>query len=160
MEAPRLALTLEVAPSWDEINTVREGVLRLMSTIARDQAAPISMVVSELLENAVKYGVQGRASSLGLFIDQKRVSVSVTNHVATDSPKPAELVAHVAWLREFQDPVAAFTAALGSAVKNRSPAESGIGLARVLCEGGCKLECSVSEPGVVVVLASAERSPR
>lgn len=55
-QAPTLSIKVELPSSWDQIEPLRHYVDECVKLISEDAASRASMVLQELLENAVKYG--------------------------------------------------------------------------------------------------------
>lgn len=120
----------------------------------RDLRDSLGMVCAELLENAFKYGSADQTSvRLSLRQDGDQVVIAVTNAVDAGTAHARQLAERVAWVNEFGDPQRAYEAALARAYTDESDV-SGLGLARILYEGGCALGCDLSAEGRVTVSAA------
>lgn len=150
----QLRLTLTLA--WDQIDELRQAVALCVQAVFGSQPFrdAISMVSTELLENAVKYGRQG---VVRLAIEERAdgVNVMVTNPVDDSGPHAATLEKHIAWLDRFGDVRQAYMAALTRAYDEG--ADSGLGLARIMHEGRCSVRCDTSASGEVTVTARCRR---
>jgi hypothetical protein len=112
------------------------------------------MVSAELLENAVKYGAQNEPIELVVKDDDSIVEICVTNAISPASTHPKALVERIAWVKRFDEPLSAYTAALEKMYAlERAAEENGLGIVRISYEGGCDVECDVSTPGRVRVWA-------
>jgi hypothetical protein len=143
-------LTISIAPEWERIEQTRQAVSDGLRAALCDVeiSETVAMVVAELLENAVKYRTQPNETvRVQIACQTGRVVASVTNPI--DSSGAQALIERIAWLNGFSDPAAAFAASL----RNSTRTSCGIGLARVLYEGDCRLECDTSEAGVITVRA-------
>jgi hypothetical protein len=56
MQPPSLSIKVQLPPSWDQIEPLRRYVEECVKAVSEEAAARASMVLQELLENAVKYG--------------------------------------------------------------------------------------------------------
>lgn len=158
MASRRFALSLDIMSSWDEIDGVREATLRLFRAAGKpDSAEALSMVISELLENAVKYGARDANIALGVSCSDDAVSIAVTNEPSLESRGALPLAKQIEWLSTFEDPEQAFTAALARVFRDVEDKSSGLGLARIAYEGGCRLACHIDDAGKVMVMARAPR---
>lgn len=150
-----LHLDLAVPTDWRRIDRVREAVGHCVAAVFadRDLCDALAMVSAELLENAFKYGSPDQTEvRVSVRQDGDRLVISVTNAVAAGTAHARLLAERVAWVNEFGDPQRAYEAALARAYTDESDA-SGLGLARILYEGGCALDCDTSTAGRVTVSA-------
>jgi hypothetical protein len=157
-----LHLDLAVPTDWGRIDQVREAVSHCVAAVFNDGDLrdSLAMVCAELLENAFKYGKAGQPDvrvSVHLDGDQRLV-VSVTNAIDENGEHVRLLSERVAWVQEFADPLSAYQAALQQAYTDESDDASGLGLARILYEGGCALDCDLSAAGTVTVRAACQLS--
>jgi hypothetical protein len=158
-----LRMSLRFVADWDRIELVRRAVSDSADAVFADErfTDAIGMVASELLENAVKYGAPDALVELSVIRalgdGADVVEVVVTNEMKTASPNVDALRDRLAWLRSFEHPVEAYTAALLSAGDEGS--EGGLGLVRVAHEGRARLECDVSHGGRVRVSATCPTPP-
>jgi hypothetical protein len=151
-----LHLDLAVPTDWRRIDQVREAVGHCVAAVwgDRDLRDALSMVSAELLENAFKYGAPNQTTvRVSVRQENDQLVVAVTNAVDIGTPQAQLLAERVAWVNEFGDPQRAYEAALARAYTDESDA-SGLGLARILYEGGCMLDCDTSTAGRVTVSAS------
>jgi hypothetical protein len=155
--ALRLRLCLRL--DWDEIDAIRHAVATCVEVAygSAELGDALSMVSSELLENAVKYGKSGEFVHLSLEELADGMRIVVTNPVEECSPHTDALRERVAWLDDFSEPRLAFAAALERAY--RDARGGGLGLARIAHEGGCSLQCDTSSRGKVTVSARYRRQP-
>jgi hypothetical protein len=155
MSAARFTLELSMPPVWERIDAVRDAVRSLIATYAgHDLCDALAMVSAELLENAVKYGAQNEPIELVVKDDDASVEICVTNAISPASTHPKALVERVAWVKRFDEPLAAYTTALENMYSlERATEENGLGIVRIFYEGGCDVECDVSTSGRVRVWA-------
>jgi hypothetical protein len=152
-----LHLDLAVPTEWRRIDRVREAVGHCVAAVYadRDLCDALGMVSAELLENAFKYGSPDQTEvRLSVRQEGDRLVVAVTNDVHPDTAHARQLAERVAWVNEFGDPQRAYEAALARAYTDESDA-SGLGLARILYEGGCALDCITTDGRVTVSAACA-----
>jgi hypothetical protein len=150
-----LHLDLAVPTDWRRIDQVREAVGHCVAAVFgdRDLRDALGMVCAELLENAFKYGSADQTTvQLNVRQDGERLVIAVTNRIDSGTAHALKLAERVAWVNEFGDPQRAYEAALARAYTDESDA-SGLGLARILYEGGCALGCDMTADGRVTVNA-------
>jgi hypothetical protein len=151
-----LHLDLAVPTDWGRIDQVREAVSHAIAAVFADPDLrdALAMVSAELLENAFKYGRPGQPDvHITVRSHDEKLIISVTNAIDEGAPYVRQLSQRVAWVQEFDDPLRAYQAALEQAFTDESEA-SGLGLARILYEGGCALDCDTSTAGQVTVRAA------
>jgi len=153
---PIIHLQLCLPPEWEPIESVRQAVSLCAQAVFGDSrfCDAVSMVSSELLENAVKYG-QARHPVL-LVVEERpdEVIVRVVNRVVNGSKHVKVLLDRIAWMKSFDTPMAMYTAALEAAYHD--PTGGGLGIVRVVYEGGCRVECEVLDSGDLCVTARCD----
>ena len=115
------------------------------------------MVSAELLENAVKYSTPEGKVHLSISEEGDQVVVAVTNEVINPTRNIPALKQRLDWLRTFPSAADAYMAALSEVFDHKgdeNATEGGLGIVRIAYEGGCGLDCDMSQPGVVTVRAS------
>lgn len=160
--SPSLCVQMTASLDWPAIEALREAILRIVAVaLGKAEGDALAMVSSELLENAVKYGVgEEHVVSLSIEQDADRVVVHVKNQVDGAAPHRARLREQLGWLRSFEDPGRAYLAALTRVFERQSadPDDARLGLARIAFEGGCEL--SLEEEGEDHVAVRAVRAIR
>jgi len=153
----QLRLDLSIASEWERIDAVREAVARCVAAVFGDVELKhlLGMVSAELLENAVKYGRGPKGVTLSIRGDGQELVVRVANAVDEASPHAHLLQRRLMWLRGFDDPFEAYTAALQQVYDRTTPDadDNGLGLARIYYEGRCQIDCDISQPELVSVSA-------
>jgi|JI9StandDraft_1071089.scaffolds.fasta_scaffold02798_3 hypothetical protein len=79
------SIKIEITPMWSAIADIKEKVKISMVGMPRGNIDFTVMVASELLENAIKYGIANNESSQVDFefeIDHSKVSLNVRNGIA------------------------------------------------------------------------------
>lgn len=154
-----MKIQLSLPPAWERISHVRQALTRLVFAVFRDQALAheVSMAAAELLENGVKYG---SAAPISLTVSHQgaEIAIRVRNGIDHGSPSRDTLLARLEWIRSFADPADAYLAALSGIAESdpSSRASSGLGLVRIVCEGGCRLDCEPSAPNEIALCARRE----
>jgi anti-sigma regulatory factor (Ser/Thr protein kinase) len=162
-------LELSVAPVWSRVNDVRETLVRGARALelGEDHAYAIGLVVSELLENAIKYGHFSGSADDSIQVVVHIVSgvarVVVTNPVDAGSRHPQRLRAAVGRLSDAS-PLDAYVHRVSeileeaptSQVHPTAPGavESGLGIFRVAHEAESSLSLRFLSDGSVEVTAS------
>jgi hypothetical protein len=153
--AAELRLMLKLEPNWRAIETLRSSLLGCVAAIlgSRELGETASIVISELLENAVKYGAwSGPAGRLEVELVARGQSfhVRVANPVSERQPSVARLEETIAWIRRFPDGEAAYRARLAEIARSPAQSGSGLGLVRVAREGPCSLHVESTSDRVLV----------
>ncbi|EYF06809.1 Hypothetical protein CAP_1506 [Chondromyces apiculatus DSM 436] len=155
------AFELQFRPSATLIQVVRrfvfdfyEGVLDDPDTVAR-----VALATHELLENAVKYSLDG-ATELSLGIEEgeggtREVALRLRNRAAASDVEA--LTALFAEMDQYPDPYAHYQAAMERGARRRTG--SGLGIVRVRAEGEMCMKCSV-EGDKVLIEARTQVEPR
>ena len=158
-------LKLNIPPRWEENESVRvrtAGFLRSHGVDA-DTSNAISMVASELTENANKYGSYSAPSApqieVEIALDPTSIVVEVRNPVgaanAANLERLDEMIQHI---RGYQDPFEVYVERLREVSGQRlDSAESGLGLVRVAFEGQSILDFYVNDNDILAVSAIYQR---
>jgi hypothetical protein len=119
------------------------------------------MVVCELVENGIKYGLFHNDSDVvrvRLRVAQDKFSVQVTNPVGKVSESHLnDLDRTIQWVRGFQDPFEAYIERMKAI--SREPLDidkSGLGIVRITYEGRAALDFFVEEDNTLSVSAVSD----
>ncbi len=140
-------IDLPVQNQWENVDLMRTSVQNCFTAIFHDLEGchSFATVASELMENAIKYGVWKRAGGhlhLKVWGDRHQAHIQVENPVEADTPAVRELMETIAWLNGFADPEEAYRARM-LAIATSPVGVTKLGLARVAYEGRCKLAAEV-----------------
>lgn len=151
---------MTISPEWDEIEMVRNKSSKFFEQngIPDEIVHSATMVVSELLENGIKYGDFSKNKSrvgVDISINSNTITVEVSNpvnEVAYAYLKTLDKT--IQWIRGFQDPFEAYTEMLKEVSrKPMSDENSGLGLVRIAYEGDAIIDFFVSDEGILNVSA-------
>jgi two-component sensor histidine kinase len=150
-----LSFDLSLDPNPRFVSIVRRFVEEVFERLIPDPEAVfrVSMTVHELLENAAKYASAGRALlrfSTRLDGDHAVVNLSLINE--TTAGHIDQLRQRVHAIVSASDPFAHYQQLM--LAPSRSPAESGLGLARIAVEAEMQLGLEV-KANTVAIMASA-----
>ena len=147
-------------PVWNEIDKAREGCVKFLSDnkLSAKVIDAMSMVVHELLENALKYGNFEENDSNIIYtlqIDTKNITIEVTNLIhSEDTSHFMMLDKTIQWIRGYQNPFEAYIEKLKEvSVRPLLDKESGLGLVRVAYEGQSILDFYVRDDNRISVSA-------
>jgi hypothetical protein len=154
------SLEMHLKPEWDEIENVRNEANEFLSTFGcgDDAIHAVSMVSSELVENAVKYGHyddRGIAIRYTLEIDGGAIIVEVRSPLGSTSEENLRrLDETIQWIRGYQSPFEAYVEKLKElSTGERKEGESGLGLVRIAYEGQSILDFYVDEHNMLAMSA-------
>lgn len=147
----------DIPMAWHHIRDARALVLEALADASPDLRDATGMTISELLENAMKYGesVPGMAgASYSLAVGDELIRIEVKNGVgATETLE--QLRTRIDAMAQAEDKEALYIERLQEILEN--PAAGGrLGLFRIACEGGFDLAFEYDEP-IVTVIATRPR---
>lgn len=155
-----LTMRLSIQPEWGELEMVRDQAFNFLleRDVNPDTCNAVAMVVSELLENAAKYGVYSRWSDrieLIVHLRTDSITTEVQNPLGpTELEHADKLDTMIQWIRGFQDPFEAYLERLKEvSSQSLDTTDSGLGLVRIAYEGGSVVDCFIQEQNVLSVSA-------
>jgi hypothetical protein len=153
-------MQLSVRPKWEEIEKARGkcGAFFCAQGLSNDSVHMLTMVISELIENGIKYGnfsPPGKKVEVSICIANRTLTVEVLNPVddrAQDHLRRLDRT--IQWIRGYQDPFEAYVERLKEVSKKPlTDDESGLGLVRIAYEGKAILDFFVQDNSVLNVSA-------
>ncbi len=154
------SMKLTVKPNWEEIEQVRNSSSEFLRShgFSGDAVNALTMVISELIENGIKYGnfkAPENKVILTIHIGSRVVTVEVVNPVdETAHVHLRRLDRTIQWIRGYQDPFQAYTERIRAVSKRPlRDKESGLGLVRIAYEGKSILDFFVGDDNVLNVSA-------
>lgn len=149
-----------LAPNWDELEPVRQRAYDFLRNreLHDDIIYSTVMVLSELLENSIKYGhfkVLDSTVQISLDVEKHIITVEVTNPVNESCFKDLEkLDRMIQWIRGYQDPFEAYVERMKEvSKKSLHDKESGLGIVRIAYEGSVTIDFFVSNEDLLTVSA-------
>jgi hypothetical protein len=149
-------------PHWKNINSIRVSILNCISVLFDDydKANAIAMVCAELLENAVKYGEEeGDTSSISCKLtgNEHEVTIEVNNRYTTTEDRLQHFFKTIDYLNSCEDPRKAYTDKLVQMYNDPNDASEhgGIGLYRIVYEGGFSLEYAIHDKTITITAKRA-----
>jgi hypothetical protein len=146
------SIEFSVKPDWDEIEKVRNESAEFMQAhnLSDETIHSLSMIISELIENGIKYGdftMVADKVEVAINMDSSTVTIEVLNPVNESAFQHlSRLDRRIQWIRGYQDPFEAYIERLKEVSKKPlQDAESGIGLVRIAYEGKALLDCFVGD---------------
>ena len=139
----RVHIETRLEPAWATVRKIRDQMFRELKEEPAAARAAASMVASELLENAIKYGEPVPESPDIRFVFTK--SESVYRIVVSNGVLPGRnverLLERIDAINKTEDRSSLYLARLQELLDNPSQV-SGLGIYRIGFEGGFDLECS------------------
>lgn len=158
-------LNLAVSPKWYEIEEARNKAARFLHSLGlvTDSVHALTMVMSELIENSIKYGnfpVPSDHVAVEIRRKENIITIEVTNPVDSLDNETLnhlkKLDKTIQWIRGYQDPFEAYVEKLKEVSRRPlNDEESGLGLVRIAYEGKAILDFFVDEGGSLNVSAVA-----
>lgn len=152
------SIEFSVKPEWDEIEKIRNESAEFLQSheFSDNTIHSLSMIISELIENGIKYGnfkiVENRVVVI-INIERNAVTIEVLNPVdASADEHLSKLDKTIQWIRGYQDPFEAYIERIKEVSKKPlKDTESGIGLVRIAYEGKALLDFFVGENNILNV---------
>jgi hypothetical protein len=144
-------LEVDIPIAWEYVRVVRQRLEAALSDISEELRSAAVMVASELVENAIKYGVAVPALPQARFrfeVSSECLTIEVANGVATE--KVFDAVRAI--VAELQEPGASerlYLDRLQQLVDNPLPPNR-LGLYRIGFEGKFSLRCSYENQSLVL----------
>ena len=152
------SIEFNIKPDWDEIEKVRNESAEFLQShdLSDDTIHSWSMIISELIENGIKYGdFKMVADKVVVVINLERntVTIEVFNPVDESALKHlSRLDRTIQWIRGYQDPFEAYINRIKEvSQKPLQDNESGIGLVRIAYEGNALLDFFVGDNNLLNV---------
>jgi hypothetical protein len=156
------SMRLAVKAKWGEIEKIRNKSSRFLEShgLTCDSVQALTMVISELIENSMKYGKftpQKNKVTVDIHVAEDMVITEIINPIDETAYKHLkELDKTIQWIRGYQDPFQAYAERLKTVSKKPlSDEESGLGLTRIAYEGKAILDFFLGEDDLLNVSAVA-----
>jgi hypothetical protein len=152
------SIEFKVTPDWDEIEKIRNESAEFLQAheLSDDAVHSLSMIISELIENGIKYGnfkmVENQVIVI-INIERNMVTIEVLNPVDESAFQHlSRLDKTIQWIRGYQDPFEAYIERIKEVSKKPlNDQESGIGLVRIAYEGKALLDFYVGDDNLLNV---------
>lgn len=153
-------MQFQITPEWENLDTVRDKTADFlrMNHVDEETMDAIMMNISELTENAIKYGSFDEKNNeirSVVTITPGDIIVEVSNPLKQgDNFNPERLDRIVQWIRGYQNPFEAYIEKLKEvAMQPQTEGESGLGIVRIAYEGQSIIDFYINEQGVISVSA-------
>lgn len=153
-------MNLKIKPEWGNLEDVRLKTEEFLNKkkLSRDITDSIIMNISELMENAMKYGrFDDRVKEItaSVSITDNDIIVEVKSPVIDDDDFHFKRLDRIIqWIRGYQNPFEAYVEKLKQvAMQPINDSESGIGIIRIAYEGQSILDFYIDDNGIISVSA-------
>lgn len=153
-------IRMSIKPEWDNIEEVRvqtETFLK-MQKIHEDVMDAVIMNISELLENAIKYGNYNNGINdviASVSISERDITVEVKSPVKDEDDRHfRRLDKIVQWVRGYQNPFEAYIEKIKEvSLQPIDDNQSGLGIVRIAYEGQSIIDFFVNDDNIISVSA-------
>lgn len=152
-------LTGRTKPEWDNIESIRSQAFDFLkqNSIRPEDTDAVLMVIGELLENAIKYGIfpDNDQIDYSISISKREIITEVKNRISSDEDENLKMLDKtIQWIRGYQNPFQAYIEKLKEvSVRPMDDGASGIGLTRIAYEGQSIVDFYVGEGDIISVSA-------
>jgi hypothetical protein len=145
-------IKLSFGPKWKYVACVRSFVQNFLTITLTDnqKSDKISMAVSELVENAVKYNAKEKTAIFLKLLSQEteEILVEVENYA---TPEQIQVLKKELSKIYQKSPMDAYIDKMREAVNKEGTSQ--LGLARIRCEANCDIKLKVEADGIITVRA-------
>lgn len=131
----------DLHPVYDTIRKIEAKVLEEIDDVVPAVKSRVTMTITELLENAIKYGEstkQYRDIHFDFTTDQKKLTIKVTNAVLNQDHFTS-CAKHIDKINKSNNPKRLYLQRLQDLIEQENPFISQLGLYRIAYEGKFKL---------------------
>jgi len=154
------SIILILKPKWEKIENARITGDQFLTQagVSAEKVQAMTMVISELIENAIKYGCYSPSEDkivAKIIVDENMITVEVLHPVEKGNyGHLKELDRAIQWIRGFQNPFEAYIEKVQEVSKKPlKDEESGLGLARIAYEGQSVIDFFLNEDNQLSVSA-------
>ena len=143
-----------IQPLWENVQEIRDEVGTKIGDIGDEYRDAAQMVASELVENAVKYGLTVNSESdVGieflLQVNDYEIIIKVTNCVESEHDL-VNVKRHIDAVNATEDPQQLYIQRLSELMENEGKGISQLGLFRIAYEGGFSLSYKIVDKDLTV----------
>lgn len=144
-----LSFKVSIKPTWKIVQEIRDETQKIITKKGKDKDVidAIMMCVSELIENAVKYGSAVSESvniDFNMNWDENTVKIQVSNGVQSDKDAK-NIIDRIEKIKMSNDPAKLYVDRLMELLENPRQGASQLGLYRIAYEGGFKINYSYKD---------------
>ncbi len=135
-------INIAIIPTWETVKSVLEQATQFLAGKDQDFISATTMCVTELIENAVKYGTltpNGGDITFDMTVDEEKVKIQISNGIrnASDFEHVQRIIQHI---ESSDDPQQLYVQRLKELAERPKPGLSQLGLYRIAYEGRFRLE--------------------
>ncbi len=154
-----VSINISIKPTWSLVKEIQAKAEAFMNEQGKgkDVIEATLMCVTELIENAVKYGSEkpdGSNIDFDLKADSGHMKIIVTNGIRNESDIDV-VVDHIKKIKNSNDPAQLYTERLMELMENPKPGISQLGLYRIAYEGEFKIDYTYSNH-IFTIIAERE----
>jgi len=141
-----IRLVYNVDVMWDTVKKIRQQVNDMLAEKSEEIRYASKMTASELIENAIKFGLTGgdqNGIEFELNLVAGTISVQVSNQIINHEDYQT-LKTIIEQIRDCEDPQQLYVARLMELMENPKPAKAQLGLYRIAYEGQFKLDYALT----------------
>ncbi|PKL17226.1 MAG: ATP-binding protein [Spirochaetae bacterium HGW-Spirochaetae-5] len=153
-------IRMSIKPEWENIEAVRvqTGTFLKIQKIQEDVMDAVIMNISELLENAIKYGNFNNGVNdvlASVSISERDITVEVKSPVKDEDDRHfRRLDKIVQWVRGYQNPFEAYIEKIKEvSLQPIDDNQSGLGIVRIAYEGQSIIDFFVNDDNIISVSA-------
>lgn len=153
-------IEIKIKPEWSNIETAREQTKEFLASLDfnDDIKDAVIMIISELLENAIKYGKFTEKHSgieTSVTASDRSITIEVRSPVGDeDDMHFRRLDRIVQWVRGYQNPLEAYIEKIKEiALQPVSDSQSGLGIVRIAYEGQAVIDFYVNDDNIISISA-------
>lgn len=136
-----ITLTFSITPAWEYVKAIEDKIRKTFQVDNSELVDATIMTMSELIENAVKYGSStenAKSININFVADEKQIIIIVANPVKDETS--VEIVRkHIERINSASDPLELYVQRLQELLENPNLKNSQLGLYRIAYEGNFKL---------------------
>ncbi len=149
-----VAYKVVIRPLWHVVKEVRDKVEAILAHHGEELSYAGKMVASELVENAVKYGVAidpeaAKGIEFEINVSDADVTIAVTNRTASQKDL-ANARQHIDAIHRSGDPQQLYVQRLTNLMENPGQDGSQLGLYRIAYEGGFDLAYELADDIITI----------
>ncbi len=142
--ADDVAISFTIKPTWSIIKKIQDRTVNYMESKGKPKhiTEATMMCVTELIENAVKYGAEtpkGDNIEFDLRVSNNKIKIQVTNGISSTMDL-SSVVEHIDKIKNSDNPTELYTQRLRELLEDAKPSVSQLGLYRIAYEGEFKLD--------------------
>lgn len=152
-----VSLKYYISPTWDVVHKIEENAGKHFKNLDENVRESIMMVITELIENAVKYGaaIPGKEGVEFKFsIDKNKITATISNGIISEKDI-IPVKNHIDKIKASDNPMELYTNRLKELLKNPVEGVSQLGLYRIAYEGQFSLDYKI-ENNILTIIATRE----